>query len=696
MRYVLAIITLLILCNTVCPAQNEPLSGGVISAVEKIAKRRTLSEIGIQQTVLDSSVLHENITTSIADILSQHSTIFVKSYGRGTLSTVSLRGTSPSHTQVAWNGMKINSPMLGQVDFSLIPSYFIDDARIYHGASSVSHSGGGLGGAVRLDTKPMTEKGFGMKFIQGIGSFRTLDEFLRLDYAADKWQNSVRVLYTDSRNDFKYRNYRKKVFSYDENGNITGYHYPTERNKNGEFRDFHIMEQFYYDAGEAGKFSLAAWYMNSSRGVPMLKASYRDEDKSRNQQDEQTVRIVTGWQKTGSDLKTEAKAGYTYTDLLYRYLGDTGTGSLSEMIHSQSYVNTVFAYGGADYFLSDKWMFTANATLYQHFVKSADMAITTPDGQEATIGYDQARLELSAFISARWQPAERLGISASLREELFGSTLSPVIPAGFIDFLISRRGNITLKASVARNFRYPTLNDLYFMPGGNPDLKPEKGFTYDAGISFRVSIPKLELSGEATFFDSRINDWILWLPTFKGFWSPVNVKKVHSYGLEIKARLAAKLSRGWTLDMDGNFGLTKAINHGDPLSWADNSIGKQLVYIPEYSAGVMGHLGWRGWVFSYKWSYYSERFTTSSNETATKIGRLGAYFMSDISLAKTIRFKVLNLSVKLAVNNLFNEEYESVLSRPMPRQNYGIYIDITPLFGRKTLSTHPNPAKNPL
>ena len=664
-------------------AQDGVLSGGRIEAVEKSAEYRPLSEIGIQQTVLDSTVLHENVTTSIGDILGQHSTIFVKSYGRGTMATVSLRGTSPSHTQVAWNGMKINSPMLGQVDFSLIPSYFIDDARIYHGASSVSRIGGGLGGAVTLDTKPSLGDGFGLKYVQGIGSFNTFDEFLRLDYASGRWKNSVRALHTYSENDFKYRNYRKKEFEYDQQGNIVGYEYPIEKNKNGGFRDFHIMEQLDFDGGGAGRFFMSAWYMNSRRGIPMLKASYRTEDRSKSRQDEQTLRAVAGWNKVAGRVKAEARVGYTYTDMLYRYLGDAGNGRLTEMVHSQSYVNTFFAYGGADYFVGSKWMFSANATMYQHMVRSIDEAVTTPEGQSATIGYDQARFELSAFLSAKWQPVERLGISLSLRQELFGSEFSPVIPAGFVDYLLSRRGNVRLKASVTRNYRYPTLNDLYFMPGGNPQLRPERGFTYDGGVSFEVSGRSIAFSGEATAFDSRITDWILWLPTFKGFWSPVNVKKVHSYGVEVKGRLSADMPRGWHLSMDGNFGWTRAINHGDPLSWADNSIGKQLVYIPEFSAGVMGRLGWRGWTLTYKWSYYSERFTTSSNETATKIGRLGAYFMSDVSLSKALKFKWAGISIKFAVNNLFDEEYESVLSRPMPRQNYGLYIDITPIFKKK-------------
>ena len=74
---------------------------------------RPMKEIGTQQTKFDSLALKENISLSMADILTFHSSLFVKSYGRATLSTVAFRGTSPSHTQVTWNGMKINNPMLG-------------------------------------------------------------------------------------------------------------------------------------------------------------------------------------------------------------------------------------------------------------------------------------------------------------------------------------------------------------------------------------------------------------------------------------------------------------------------------------------------------------------------------------------------------------------------------------------------------
>ena len=102
-----------------------------LKKVDVTATRR-LKDTGVQQTVLDSAALHDNISLSMADILTKHTTLFVKSYGRATESTAEFRGTSPSHTQVTWNGMHINSPMLGTVDFSTLPSFFNDKVQLLH------------------------------------------------------------------------------------------------------------------------------------------------------------------------------------------------------------------------------------------------------------------------------------------------------------------------------------------------------------------------------------------------------------------------------------------------------------------------------------------------------------------------------------------------------------------------------------
>ena len=52
--------------------------------------------------------------------------------------------------------------------------------------------------------------------------------------------------------------------------------------------------------------------------------------------------------------------------------------------------------------------------------------------------------------------------------------------------------------------------------------------------------------------------------------------------------------------------------------------------------------------------------------------------MGKLSLEKIVSLKWADLSFKGAINNLFNEEYLSVLSRPMPGINFEIFVGITP------------------
>ncbi|MBR4969839.1 MAG: TonB-dependent receptor [Alistipes sp.] len=679
----LAIYIILLLLYATSFAQKKEIRWSLKIPEVTVVGQRPMKEIGTQQTKFDSVVLKENITLSMADILTFNSSIFVKSYGRATLSTVSFRGTSPSHTQVTWNGMRINNPMLGMTDFSMIPSYFIDDASLLHGTSSVNETGGGLGGAVKMSTTPAQNKGFGLQYIQGFGSFKTFDEFLRLTYGDDHWQVSTRAVFSSSPNDYKYRNHDKKENIYDEDMNIIGQYYPVERNRSGSYRDFHLLQELYYNTGKGDRLGLNAWYINSNRELPMLTTDYGDEMAFDNRQREQTFRGILSWDHIRSNWKVAAKAGYIYTWMAYDYKRDVGNGTMAHMTRSRSKINTIYGQAEGEYYIGKKWLFTATLSAHQHIVESCDKNIILQEGNKGIVGYHKARFELSGAASVKWRPIERLGFSAVIREELCGLDWTPIIPAFFVDGVLSKVGNITAKASVSRNFRFPTLNDLYFLPGGNPDLRKESGWSYDAGLSFAVGRKGIySLKGSASWFDSYINDWILWLPTTKGFFSPRNIKDVHAYGVELQANLDVALSKEWQLSLDGTYSWTPSINQGEPISAADQSVGKQLPYVPRHSSTVTGRISWRSWSFLYKWCYYSERFTMSSNDISLT-GKLPEYFMSNISLEKLFSFRWADLSLKGTINNLFNEEYLSVLSRPMPGINFEIFVGITPKWGKK-------------
>ncbi len=666
----IAISTTLLLCSILsAQGQSNDIAWQLRLDTVTVTGKRPFRDIGVTKTVIDTLILRESLTNSLADVLSQSTSIFIKSYGRGTMSTASFRGTSASHTQVLWNGMNINSPMLGQVDFSLIPSYFVDDMSLWHGASSVNVSGNGLGGAITLGTHPEEWQGVDLKLIQGISSYNTFDEFLHLRYGSKKWQSSTRVYFVKSRNDFKYTNYDKAQINDDGSYNPD---YETTRNKNCQYQDFHLLQELYYDRKDGNKFSFAAWFLDSDRGIPMLTTEQREEASYKTRQEETTLRAVGGWDHSAEKLKTSAKLGYTYTYMQYKY--DTRVQEqMSRMQDANSYIYSGFLSGNVEYLPSEKWMIGGNVTGMYNYADTWEYI----DKE----GYREGRPEISAFATVRYRPWSRLGLAVDLRE-MYYDRFTPLIPAAFLDINLYPRYGVILKASIARNYRYPTLNDLYFKPGGNPDLSSEKGFTYDTGIEFTLkSDDRFTLKGELTAFDSHIDDWILWLPTTKGYWTPRNVKQVHSYGFEVKGKASLRLG-DWTLWLDANWNRTRAINNGDPVSSEDISVGKQLVYIPEYSSAVMGQVSWKNFFFIYKYNYYSTRYTTSSNEMTTKRDELNSYYMNDLSLEKRFRWKQTGISLKFSVYNLFNEEYVSVLSRPMPRRNYGVTLSINPRWGK--------------
>lgn len=651
------------------PAKDGPVG---LRPVQVTSSR--VADVGANVSRIDTFALRENVALSLADILGFNSSVFVKNYGRATLSTISFRGTSPTHTGVTWNGMAISSPMLGTTDFSMIPSYFVDDVRLVHGASSVADMAGGMGGMVKLATNShRVSDGFSGQYVQGAGSWRTFDEFLRLGYGKGRWRASMRISFASSANDFPFTNHDKKENVYDENHNIISSYHPRERNRSGEYSDFNGLGSLSYDSPKAGRWSLDTWYLSSNRQLPVLTTDYSNSLDFDNRQREQTIRTVASWQKPSAKHTLQARFGYIHTWTAYDYWRQTGPMAVSVMTRARSRVNSWHTSFVWRFFPSDAWFVSAKAEFNHHQVESYDfasLAATLP-------GYSKGRAEMSAVAQAKWRPSPRWGIGAVVRQEIYGSNISAPIPALFADGVLWPEIGLAARVSVARNYRYPTLNDLYTVPGGNPDLMPEKGFVYDAGLSSSIKLGNIgKLGVSATGFDSYINDWIMWLPSTKGFYVPRNARKVHSYGVETQASLEAALPRGWMLDGSVNYSYTASINLSDPMNEADKSYGKQLPYIPLHSGSATLRASWRGWTVAYRIQAYSERFTMSSNEYSLS-GHLPPYTVSNISLDRRFAIRKLQWQAKLAVNNLFNADYQTVLSHPMPGINFEIFLSLT-------------------
>ena len=640
--------------------------------VVNVTAQRPLSRIGLQYTHIDSAALRDNISLSMADVLGFNSSVFVKSSGRATLSTVAFRGTAPSHTAVTWNGLPVNSPAMGLTDFSMLPSYLIDDASLLHGASSLTRTSAGMGGMVELSTSASEiEDGFNAQYVQGVGSFTTLDEFLKLTYGNDRWKFSTRAVLSTSDNDFSFVNKDRKEFVYDENHNIIDSYYPNDKNRNGEYSDFHVLQQIYYTAPKQHNIGLQVWYTGSVRHVPLNTVDYVDSRNYIKKQRDNIIRAVASWQHRANKMTFNARAGYVHQWNAYDYAIERSEGVMTHSITSRTKVNTF--YGDGDW----NWSPTGNVYLSANVSVKHDNVSTIDHAALAGVkSYDESRCDIGAAISARWQATPRLGLSAVIRQDIAGDNIDSPTPALFADYVVYRPANVTIKGSIARNHHFASLNDLYFLPGGNPDLKAEHGWSYDFGASMNKAIgSNSSLSASVNWYDSYIKDWILWLPTFKGFFQAQNVRNVHAYGIESSIGFANRFNRDWALDINANIAWTASINDSEPMSPNDKSAGKQLPYVPKLSTALTGHLTWKLWALQYKWCYYSKRYTMSSNDE-TISGYLPRYFMSNLSIERRIPLRTLKLTAKLAINNLFDADYQTIMSHPMPGTNFEFFISL--------------------
>ena len=345
-----------------------------------------MKEIGIQKTQLDTTILHENIALSMADIPDfQHVDFRQTVRPRHPLSTVAFRGTSPSHTQVTWNGMRINSPMLGMTDFSMIPPTSSTTPPLLHGTSSVNEAGGGLGGAVKLSTRPADADGFQPASHAGC---RLVFDFRRV-FAPHLRQRPLANF--DTRRLFLLAKRLpstetiKNVLILDDDTTSSAL-LPIERNKSGAcHHDFHALQEVYYNTGHGDRFGLQAWYVNSKRGLPdAVGRSQRENDDYLNQQREQTLRSILSWDHLRKKWKVGVKSRlYPYLDGLRLRTG-TRQRKMEKMSPLAQLESTrLLRPGGRRILPREKWLFTATVSAHQHLVRSIDKTLSM-DNQQPT------------------------------------------------------------------------------------------------------------------------------------------------------------------------------------------------------------------------------------------------------------------------------------------------------------------------
>jgi iron complex outermembrane receptor protein len=653
------IIFFCILACLLLPAHAQPVEDSVflLKTVEITGDRMFEKQsAGMKRSSIDTLVIIRGAHLDLADLLSENTPVFIKSLGRGALATASFRGTAPSHTTVRWNGMEINSPMNGMVDFSLIPVYLLDEVELKFGAASLGEGSGGMGGSINIGNTVDWENTFGVKYLQGIGSYRTFDEFLQVQAGNSRIQSKTRIYHNYSANDYTFVN--RGIAEIDPvTGAVTN---PVDTNSNAAFKRYGLLQEFYYRAGGRHVVSARWWIQEAERTIPRA-TSYEGPDHSNlNRQTDLDNRLSLDWKSHGRKHRMTLRTGYTGKKLNYWLKNHVGGLGEVPVIYSTGKQNSFLNKLSFDYHFRGDLSLEASLDADYHHVATRDTV--------AGAGYDKDRIANSLFVAVRKSFFGRLNLNIMLRQDLIDFRAVAPVPYIGLDYRPLPGKAWVVRTHIARNYHYPSLNDLYWEPGGNPDLQAEKGHSAELGTEYSHSFGSHLLFAGATGFYSRIRDWIIWLPDYKGYWIPLNISLVETKGLEAEIRVQGSLGKvGYRVA--ATYACTDSRNFGDPRVWGDESYGKQLVYVPRHSGNLMLNLSWHGFYATYRHNSYSERFTTSGNDFSRR-DWLYPYFMNDLLAGKSFRVKKLDMAVEFTVYNLFDETYHTVLYRPMPGRNY--------------------------
>ncbi len=157
-----------------------------------------------------------------------------------------------------------------------------------------------------------------------------------------------------------------------------------------------------------------------------------------------------------------------------------------------------------------------------------------------------ARNRAAAYATVDFRALRRFSLSLGAREEVYRSysgELSPTISGGV--WLAPR---LKLRASASRAFRVPTYTELYYHDPanlGNPYLRPERGWTYEAGLDWNASG---RLRAGVTVFERRLRDGIDYFRRSRAeLWRAANIDNLQFTGVE--ATVSVRPARSQTLDL---------------------------------------------------------------------------------------------------------------------------------------------------
>ncbi|MEW5767390.1 MAG: TonB-dependent receptor [bacterium] len=582
--------------------QAEVTEEGIFELDEVVvtAGRRPqlLADIPVSTTLVTREDIETANALNVAEVIQQTAGVKVNSYGAmGAATTVTLRGSDAKQVLVLVDGRPVNTASLGTADLSMYPPDNIAKIEVIRGPFSALYGANALGGVVNIITQNAPQKPR-WELNASYGE----DQIYRLSYG-NKFRD-IGGLFTLS------------------------HQWSDGHRENSDCKGYQFTGRLDYDLGNDSAFALSAGHSEQKKGVP---GSTSWPSPNARQDDQRTWADFT--------CRREGKR----SDLLFKAYFNRDWGNYRDPD----------AWGGPtdDVNINSRlglnWQQDINFKETNIFTWGIDLQNDRADIQ--AIGEEKKLNNYALYLQDELNLLDLLTVTPGLRydhHDIYGSQVNPRLSC-----LYQLNEQTDLRVSGGRAFRAPTVNDLYWPGGGNPDLKPEKSVGYEIGAEHLFSFGLLT---RATFFSSEVEELMTWVPVpgDETHWHVVNVgqTKISGAEAEVKMKLPQNISAGITYTY---------------LEATDKETDKYLRYKPRHKAGLsLGYESTSGLRINISADYTDSVFSDKSN-----IERLNSYTLLNAHISQGLGRDV---ELFLSGNNLLDEEYYLYEGYPMPgRALYG-------------------------
>ena len=437
---------------------------------------RTADETLASVSVITRADIERAQAKSVAELLAGEAGIDTTvSGGYGKSTNVFLRGTNSDHTLVLIDGIKVGSATLGTAPWQYLPLDQIERIEIVRGPRSSLYGSEAIGGVVQIFTRRPTEK-FQGQAEAGYGTYSTSKLSAGISGADGN------TSYNLTAGHFNTDGIDAKTASAGNEGDRDGY-----RNESYSARLTHRLA----GGAEIELHTLRAQGHTEFDGNPNQTAFIQDVTDAR-----LSFAPTNNW-----NVKLQAGTSRDYTDSFKDGRFSSTFNTLRDVASWQN-----------DIVLGKDQLLTLGADHQDDRVGSTTAYTRTERADTGVFLQHQGKFgDHDVLVGLRRDDNEQFGIH-NTGNLAWGYVLSPQLRA---------------RLSYGTAFKAPTFNQLYFPGFGDPNLRPERSKTYEAGLRGRQDWGNWNVSAFQTNIDNLIAT-----VTVSGVSTAQNVDKALIKGLE--------------------------------------------------------------------------------------------------------------------------------------------------------------------